>query len=187
MISGLDLTAALRTELTSHTRLLPKRLDYALLKKRQDQLRRWIEAQTKLAHWGGPADIVQAEKVHGTRPLAVMTIEDRTVYRALVDRLAQQLPDDLRHRQSNADFQRAPLDQTPAATYITVTDIASYYVYVDHDVLVDELTSQTGDYDAVEATGTLLDKVMGRGIGIPQVSTASDVLGIPIWTEPAAI
>ncbi|EUA26654.1 MULTISPECIES: RNA-directed DNA polymerase [Mycobacterium] len=177
MISGLDLTAALRTELTSHTRLLPKRLDYALLKKRQDQLRRWIEAQTKLAHWGGPADIVQAEKVHGTRPLAVMTIEDRTVYRALVDRLAQQLPDDLRHRQSNADFQRAPLDQTPAATYITVTDIASYYVYVDHDVLVDELTSQTGDYDAVEATGTLLDKVMGRGIGIPQVSTASDVLG----------
>jgi hypothetical protein len=106
-----------------------------------------------------------------------MTIEDRTVYRALVDRLAQELPDDLRHRQSNADFQRAPLDQTPEAAYITITDIASYYVYVDHDVLMDELTSQTGDYDAVEATVTLLGKVMGRGIGIPQVSTASDVLG----------
>jgi hypothetical protein len=115
VISGLDLTAALRTELISHTRLLPKRLDYTLLKKRQDRLRQWIEAQAKLAQWGGPADIVLAQKVHGTRPLAVMTIEDRTVYRALVDRLAQELPDDLRHRQSNADFQRALLDQTPEA------------------------------------------------------------------------
>jgi hypothetical protein len=162
---------------------LPKRLDYALLRKRQDQLRQWIEAQTKLPHWGGPADIVQAEKVHGTRPLSVMTIEDRTVYRALVDRLAQELPDDLTHRQSIADFQRAPLDQAPEAAYITITDIASYYVYIDHDVLMDELTSQTGDYDAVEATVALLGKVMGRGIGIPQVSTASDVLG-DTYNEP---
>jgi hypothetical protein len=98
------------------------------------------------------------------------------LYRALVDLIAEALPGHLRERQPIEAFRRAPLG-VESATFISKTDVASYYSYVDHDLLADELTAQTGDELAIVALTELLESVMGRRVGIPQVHKASDILG----------
>lgn len=65
----------------------------------------------------------------------------------------------------------------PGARYVSKTDVTAYYEFVDHDLLADELIVQTGEEPAINALSDLLDGVMGRRVGLPQVHTASDVLG----------
>lgn len=105
-----------------------------------------------------------------------MSLEHRVLYHALVKVLASELPEHLTERPPFDDFQRAPLGVDSAA-YISKTDVASCYVYVDHDTLADELIAQTGDEFAVRALSELLAVVMGRQVGLPQVHQASRILG----------
>ncbi|OBJ00881.1 hypothetical protein A5624_00535 [Mycobacterium sp. 1482292.6] len=105
-----------------------------------------------------------------------MNLEHRVLYRALVDIIAQSLPEHLRERPPIEQFRRAPLGIEDAA-YVSKTDITSYYSYVDHDLLADELTAQTGDELAIVALTELLESIMGRRLGLPQVHKASDILG----------
>ncbi|GAA3148244.1 hypothetical protein GCM10020255_027020 [Rhodococcus baikonurensis] len=98
------------------------------------------------------------------------------IYRALVERLRLQLPIELQSRRPHSEFEAAPYDNDNNA-YICSTDITAYYQYIDHDVLADELTAQTGDYHTVNALISLLEQVMGTRVGIPQVHASSDTLG----------
>ncbi|WP_272945177.1 reverse transcriptase domain-containing protein [Nocardia nova] len=140
-------------------------------------MHKWLSSSIQRSGWGGRADTVFADKgAKGSRPLSVMSLQDRVVYRALVARLEGLLPDELRQREPFSDFSSAPT-RVQSARYVTSMDVSSYYVYVDHDLLVDELTAQTGDALTVGALTELLHKVMGRRIGLPQVSSVSDTLG----------
>jgi len=112
----------------------------------------------------------------GARPLHVMTLADRVLYRALVELIGRTLPENLRQRRPVAEFREAPLD-VPDAAYISKTDVAAYYEFVNHQFLTDELIGQTGEEPAIDLLADLLDGVMGRRVGLPQVHTASDVLG----------
>lgn len=55
-------------------------------------------------------------------------------------------------------------------------DIASYYQYIDHERLVDEVVAQTGDDLAVGLAVELLSETSGRRFGLPQLSQVSDIL-----------
>jgi hypothetical protein len=61
-------------------------------------------------------------------------------------------------------------------TYLVETDIASFYEYVDHSKLVDELILQTSEVAYATAVGELLGEIMRSGIGLPQFLRCSDVL-----------
>lgn len=176
-IKQLDLTSAVAAELTSGSRLMPRRADLLTLAQESNAVAAWLGPRLRKGVGGGPADLVFADKGwRGSRPLHALTLEDRVLYRALVEGLLPSLPETIRSRQSAQDFRRAPLE-VPEVQYVTKTDVTAYYEYVDHEILMEELVAQTGEEPLVTTLGDLLRRVMGRRVGLPQVSRMSDVLG----------
>lgn len=176
LLAQLDLASAVDDELLSTTRLLPLRSDQQALAERANEVETHIRAALQQNSVAKPASVVFASKQKGSRPLNIWRLQDRVLYRALTQRLASSLPEQFRSRISHSEFARMPLDNADNH-FINTTDINSFYVYVDHDVLADELIAQTGDYAAVTALTELLGQVMGGRVGIPQVHDASDILG----------
>ncbi|WIM87404.1 RNA-directed DNA polymerase [Candidatus Mycobacterium wuenschmannii] len=177
LLGRLDLLGAVKDELLASNRLLPKRPDHLLLATDATRVERWLRPRIRKGVIAQAADVVFADKGwRGTRPLNVMSLEHRVLYQALVKELAAVLPAHLTRRTDYEAFQRAPL-MVDGAAYISKTDVASCYVYIDHDVLADELISQTGDELAVDALRELLALIMGRRVGLPQIHQASRVLG----------
>ena len=177
LLDRLDLAKAVREELESSTRLLPPRLDYLALTPNAAKVETLIRSAISRNAKASLASVVFADKPGaGTRPLNVMHLQDRILYRAITNVLADALPPRFSARPAFGDFVREPLGNADTK-YISKTDINSYYVYVDHDLLGDELIAQTGDEHAVAALTNLLEQVMGRRFGLPQVHKASDILG----------
>lgn len=176
LLGELDFDAAVVKELDSTTRLLPPTPVTAELKFRSNKVAKLIREELARGTQARPASVVLAPKVRGSRPLNQWRMQDRVLYRALVERLRLQLPIELQSRRPHSEFEAAPYENQDN-TYICSTDITTYYQYIDHDVLADELTAQTGDYHAVNALINLLEQVMGTRVGIPQVHASSDILG----------
>ncbi|MDG4778983.1 reverse transcriptase domain-containing protein [Micromonospora sp. WMMD961] len=172
-----SLPEAVRQELSSRNRLLPRRWDYVALSADSSAVERWLRPRLRRGPSGRAASVVFADKGwRGARPLHVMTLEDRVLYRALVGLVKEALPDRLRNRESIEQFRAAPLD-VPSVRYISKTDVTAYYEFVDHELLCAELVAQTGEELAVESLADLLASVIGRRVGLPQVHPSSDVLG----------
>ncbi|MEV8506301.1 RNA-directed DNA polymerase [Actinoplanes sp. NPDC051475] len=172
-----NIHSAVPLELSFRSRLLPRRWDYAALAPHAAAVETWLRPRLRKGPTGRIASVVFADKdSRGARPLHMMTLEDRVLYRALVAVLTEALPERVRGRRPIAEFKQAPLD-VPGTEYITKTDVTAYYEYVDHELLVSELLAQTGDELAADALGVLLASVLGRRVGLPQVHPASDVLG----------
>jgi len=132
-----------------------------------------------------PVDVIFAHRYgSGTRPVPDLAIEARLVIEALAMRLAALLARDAdllgltahldREAGQKLDFERAPLaDQRPA--YVATADVASFYEYVDHDLLANEIVELTGDPGLAAAVKTALSEMLGRGFGLPQGPHGSDV------------
>jgi hypothetical protein len=172
-----DLPTAVALELSSRNRLMPRRWDYAAMALDPSAVETWLRPQLRRGPSGRNASVVFVDKEwRGSRPLHVMTLEDRVLYRALVELISQALPVRLRSRVPIEQFRNAPLD-VPNTEYISKTDVTSYYEFVDHELLCAELIAQTGEELAVDTLTDLLASVLGRRVGLPQVHPASDVLG----------
>jgi len=168
---------AVKQEMSTRNRLLPRRWDYVSLAGNAEAVERWLRPRLRRGDVGSLTDVVFADKGwRGARPLNVMALEDRVLYRALVNLVAEALPVALRQRPAVAGFRQAPF-QVEQVRYVTKTDITAYYEFVDHQVLADELIAQTGEEPAVVALMDLLARMMGRHVGLPQVHVSSDVLG----------
>lgn len=176
LLDRLDLTTAVEEELASSTRLLPVRSDQQALADQASEVEKHIRAALRQNAHAELATVVFAAKQKGMRPLNLWRLQDRVLYRALTNLVAVSLPEQCRSRIAHSDFEQKPLENSDN-NYISTTDISSFYVYVDHDLLADELVAQTGDYEVVTALTELLGQVMGRRVGLPQVHEASDVLG----------
>jgi Reverse transcriptase (RNA-dependent DNA polymerase) len=173
----LDVLSAVQKELATGNRLMPRRADLLTLARNADAVVAWLGPRLRKGIGGGTADVLRADKGwRGSRPLHSLTLEDRVLYRALVEAIQSSLPDALQARQPVEQFRRIPLE-VEGVHYVTKTDVTAYYEYVDHDLLIDELVAQTGEEPLVVALGDLLYRIMGRKIGLPQVSRMSDVLG----------
>jgi hypothetical protein len=177
VLSGMDFPDAVQRELSLRNRLLPRRWDYLALAREHGAVEAALRPLLRRGPSGIAADVVLSDKGwRGVRPLHVMTLADRVLYRALVELIGKALPENLRHRRPVADFRQAPLE-VPNARYVSKTDVTAYYEFVDHDYLADELIAQTGEEPAINVLTDLLGSVMRRRVGLPQVHTASDVLG----------
>ena len=178
VLDRIDLPAAVAAELQVRNRLLPERWDHAALAQNPDDVAARMRPALRRSRPGPVrADVLLADKGwRGTRPLDVLALQDRVLYRALVELIKKSLPEHLSSRPPMAEFKRAPLG-AEGATYISKTDVTAYYQYIDHELLADELIAQTGEEPAVDALVGLLRVLMGRGMGIPQIHPVSDVLG----------
>lgn len=177
LLARLDLKSATELELTMSNRLMPRRPDRAAISDKADAVQRLLRNGYKKGRFGDVADVVFVDKNRrGRRPISEMTLRDRVLFRALVTLISESLPPHLVRRIPNADFKLDPL-LSNTVKYVSKTDIVSYYEFVDHGRLADELEAQTGEAPAVEVLMELLFRIMGRRVGLPQVHRSSDILG----------
>lgn len=177
VLARLDLVAAVEKELSTANRLMPSRPDRLALMPSAQHVAKWLSGQYARGRFGAPASVLLVDKNRrGTRPMSELSLSDRVLYRALVNLISQTLPEWLVTRMPIAEFRESPLSSS-GVRYISKADVASYYEFIDHDMLHDELLSQTGESAAIGALTHLLERVMGRRVGLPQIHKASDILG----------
>ena len=170
-------------ELGTSNRLMPPRRDRLALATQAEAVAKWLRPQYAKGRFGEPAVVVFVEKNRrGVRPISEMTLPDRVLYRALVALIAESLPTNLTERLPIGDFHAAPLGD-PNVRYVSKSDVAAYYEFIDHELLEVELLSQTGEAPAIQALLELLGKVMGRRVGLPQIHKSSDILG-DVYIDP---
>jgi hypothetical protein len=105
----------------------------------------------------------------------LLDIEQRVLYRALIDQLSPRISYPDRSDDAYESFKRAPLS-VGSATHIVRADVASFYQYVDHSLLESEIVIQTGEAQIAGSIHSLLASVMGRSFGLPQNNGASHAL-----------
>lgn len=124
-----------------------------------------------------PGRVVSVRKQrHGVRPVAELSVRDRVLYRALVNRWKGALVAPDRSNDAYQAFVSAPLKLATKPGYVVASDVTAYYQYVDHGLLARELLARTGDSAGVDALIQLLAGLVGRSYGLPQQSGPSDVL-----------
>lgn len=144
---------------------------------------RWFQAATRRNFDPLPEDVVLARKLGGgARPLSVMGLLERLVYRAAVSVITDDLQAFPRTHEAYEAFQRAPLE-VDKCKYVLKADISAYYQYVDHERLVDEVVAQTGEDLAITTAVEVLRAATGRQFGLPQLSLVSDALA-EVYIEP---
>lgn len=177
LINRLDLAASTKAELTARRRLMPNRHDYKHLAEHTAEVEIWVRSQLRHGHSSTAGDIIHADKAYrGSRPICEIQLVDAILYRAITALIADSLPGTTAKRTPFQDFKYGALE-VREARFITKTDIAAYYEFVDHDILADELVSQTGEDAPVDTLNELLGRIMGRRVGLPQIHASSDVLG----------
>lgn len=122
-----------------------------------------------------------------TRPAALMTLDDRVVFEALVGTLRARIDSTLMGDgivmwpRGDADrpkrwreFEQSPLQV--GVTHVVVADISSFYDSIDHELLRDILVETTGKREEISALIYFLNRVMGTTKGLPQGVEPSDAL-----------
>jgi hypothetical protein len=121
-----------------------------------------------------------------TRVAALLTLQDRAVYQALVDALRERIgqvvvndrvvfgPRPVGLARPWSEFERAPLEGSPS--HIVRADVAGFYEELPHEELVSALIEATGRREICDALGQFLDRIMDDRRGIPQGALASDIL-----------
>lgn len=181
---SLKVRDAVEEELVATNRLLPPRWGDLALAGNSEAVASWLTSLMRRDFRVREEDILLARKLgRGARPLSLMGLQERLLYRGLVSliEISSHLTMDRSHEAYEA-FQQAPL-QIEGCRYVLKADITAYYQYVDHERLVDEVVAQTGDDLAISVAVSLLNHVMGRAYGLPQLSHPSHVLS-EIYIEP---
>lgn len=193
LVDRLDLQAALIAEGEARNRLLPPEPGWEAILANPEGFTGWVYGELRSGFQTSEQLIVGARKAqHGVRPFSVWGLAERTVYRALVNRLLGESLDPVRSVDAYREFLYAPVRYALEAEkprrqarftaeysrfrYIVKSDITAFYQYVDHEILANELALVTDDFDLVDFLIELLQEVQGRRFGLPQGLTPSDRL-----------
>ncbi|GAB3331176.1 reverse transcriptase domain-containing protein [Micromonospora halotolerans] len=201
ILSRLDLEGAARREADATEPLIPSSPGTDQLKDNAAPFASWLGGQLRAGLPTGRGLVIAVAKpVTGSRPVAIWGFAERVTYRALTDLLMTEAKHEVdRSPERYRDFISAPMtyaeergtrpddneDGSPFATpwpadaiiqYVVKADLASFYDYIDHDILGRELLVRTGDHAAVECLLDLLGEVQGRRYGLPQLLEPSDRL-----------
>ncbi|MPZ51778.1 MAG: hypothetical protein GEU79_03430 [Acidimicrobiia bacterium] len=191
LINRLDLEAALHQERETVRNLLPTEPGLKGLTDNSVKFREWLVGQLRSGMDIAPNHVVSARK-HGvgTRPVPIVGIPGRVLYRALTEELLRDRPSVDRTQEAYSEFVAAPvmyareLDSGDAGwkigqsgiTHVVKSDLAAFYEYVDHEILIRELLAVSPDFDAADALRELLYEMEGRTFGLPQLLDPSDEL-----------
>jgi hypothetical protein len=167
-LDQIDLVAAARNEASSPPDLLPAGIAEQLLREKSDELGKLLRAQLQSGmNLSQPEELPAVKAVRGRRPLALLPISQRVMFRALVETLAPLLPPLERGGAEFNDFKTAPLG-SDGCRFVVTADVASCYQYVDHSLIQDELLAITGEPFITDSILTLLRAMSGSNCGLPQ-------------------
>lgn len=170
-------------ELVSWNKLLPPRWGDRALRGNEATVSSWFRSLLRRDIEVGPEEVLLARKLgRGARPLTLLGLKERLLFRAAVDAIERIVGRPDRSQSAYEAFRRAPLDSVDCE-YVLKADVSAYYQFVDHDRLIDEVVAQTGDDLAVTLAVEVLQSVSGRRFGLPQLSHPSDVLA-EIYIDP---
>jgi len=128
-----------------------------------------------------------------TRPAALLTLADRLVYEALVDKIKPSIEKKLISEEyvmwprANyvpkkwGEFERAPL--STGERYIINIDVTAFYDSIDHQILEAKIVEIIGEKEFACAISYFLTAVMGSSRGLPQGLLASDTLAT-LYLQP---
>jgi hypothetical protein len=184
VLAGLRISPATMRAAQPDLRLLPPLGDEHHGPLASLRLRRRLTGELRSGRYQAhPAHIVAVPKESGgTRPAALLRLDDRLVYEALVASLKPQIervlcspqiyfgPRGTKTSRRWLSFERAVLHLRPR--WVLVADVADYYASIRHGVIV-ELLREARAGAAADALGSLLGTVMGTDRGLPQGPAAS--------------
>ncbi|KAB8178336.1 RNA-directed DNA polymerase [Microbispora catharanthi] len=201
VLSRLDLEGAVRREADTVEPLIPSSPGTAELKEDSALFAAWLGGQLRAGLPTGRGLVISVAKpVTGSRPVAIWGFPERVTYRALTDLLMTAAEHEVdRSPERYREFIDAPMryaeergtppgdenDGSPFVApwpyeaivrYVVKADLASFYDYIDHDILGRELLIRTADHAAIECLMDLLGEVQGRRYGLPQLLEPSDRL-----------
>jgi hypothetical protein len=188
LLKKLELGVAAEAEAATWRNLLPPEPWAEVLISSSGHFAHWVSARLQAGHRNAPGWVVDARKAHQAfRPVPIVGIAERIAYRALTEWvlkdvvLPERTQDDYKafaagpimHAFAGAGIQRL---SDAKVEYVVQADISSYYQYVDHGVLLNELENRTGKIDASRLLIELLGEIQGATYGLPQLLDPSDNL-----------
>lgn len=179
----IDVEGVVADELSSWNKLLPPRWGDRALRGNEGAVATWMTSLMRRDILVEAEEVVLARKLgRGARPCALLGLKERLLYRGVVSLIGTVTGPSDRSRVAYDAFQEAPLE-FEGCRYVLKADVASYYQYVDHERLVDEVVARTGDDLAVSLAAELLGEASGRQFGLPQLSSVSDILA-DVYIDP---
>ncbi|MGW6623718.1 hypothetical protein ACWF99_21040 [Nocardia sp. NPDC055002] len=142
-------------------------------------------------------ELIARKPGHGVRPVAFWGMKEQILYDALTTAALRTLPKMDRSAEKYIEFATAPVsysreiqeNKNSADTdrllfsilnsqvkYVVKSDLTSFYQFIDHALLADELIAQGANFEVVSHLVDLLSEVTGRPSGLPQLYHASDRL-----------
>lgn len=167
-----DLKGALRRELDEDPDLLPRQAVDEAANEDIEAAHRWLEASSRMLKVE-PVPVVAVHKWrYGRRPVPLLPLDFRVIYRAVVERLSEELV--ARDPNGFETFQKKPV--TSRCPYVVVTDLSNYYATIEVDRLILALLGMTGAWEELDWLGRFLKNLAGGAMGIPQGCRTSDLL-----------
>lgn len=173
LLSGSAIRAAVERQCRARPDLLPPDpADAAVIAmNRYNAVAKSLTAAASEGLRVSPRDAVAAHKGPlATRPVLPLSFPERALLDALLAELNEQLQDDdLTDDPTAVPFdalQRRPIETE--AAWVVGADVNSFYQYISHQLLTDQLVSRTGDWNVANALRELLGFLMGTRVGLPQ-------------------
>jgi hypothetical protein len=135
-----------------------------------------------------PAAVINVRKAHqAIRPVPAVGILERIIFRALTDLVLQHIPLVRRSVSDYRSFIAGPITHAfngrssfrlsdAKAGYVIEADIAGFYQYIDHSILLNELELRTGKISESRLLTQFLNEVQTKTFGLPQLLDPSDRL-----------
>lgn len=171
--------------------LFPSGVGFHAARADRDSFVRTVDALIRQGISVRPLEIIRVPKAdRSTRPAADMPVTDQLIYHTIVNTIkAHTYPGLVSFTFGDGDteytqFEDFPLTQSNVA-YVLMADAASFYEYVDHDLLSYEILGTTGDADLTEVLMQSLQEWMQAPRGLPQGPLASGPLA-DIYISPVA-
>jgi hypothetical protein len=172
----LDFESAVRQESAWAPDLLPQSLDTLFS---SDNVTVTADVVAELGRASlriSPADVIAANKWrYGRRPVAVLPLVEKVLYRAVVNHIRDDLPIIERGNGKHDEFEASPLE-SPDTQWVVITDLANFYSSIPTAKLCEELVQRCGRCQAVDWLKNFWLHISDGNVGIPQVSQPSDLV-----------
>lgn len=190
-IKRLDLRRAAEEEAAAARNLLPAEPWQEIVAAKPGYFASWVSTRIQSGSRNSQATVVNARKAHqAIRPIPIVGIAERIILRGLANWIFGVAETSNDTVAPYRDFVIGPLISKLHTTaewlnpnfeslsndYVVQADIAAFYQYVDHNVLLNELQMQTENVDGSIRLVELLAEIQGATYGLPQLLDPSDRL-----------
>jgi RNA-directed DNA polymerase len=174
VIKQLDLATAAERQLTRGLDRFPPLIVDRCLQDSIDVVTRHA-ASTYIAGAAVPSEVLtMPRKKFGLRPVVATSAACRILYSAIVATIDDALSEPTRASGNWDKHQHFGFDNVDR--YAVDLDIASYYEYIEHGRLEEELILRSSNVLASQSLTHYLHELIGRSRGVPQMQYASDRL-----------